>query len=125
VLASDVLGISSTPRKALATKNRQDEDSAATESWTKVTTTDKALQAVKEWDPLVTEVTKATPVDQVSDWKLMWRDLQPQWTSKDGRVVQLGDAAILSYQRRSVVVWYHGNGRRIFSCRLSANCWNG
>ena len=36
---------------------------------------------------------KATPNNQVFDWKLMWRDPQPQWASKGGRVVQIGDAA--------------------------------
>lgn len=36
---------------------------------------------------------KATPNNQVLDWKLMWRDPQPQWVSKGGHVVQLGDAA--------------------------------
>ena len=48
---------------------------------------------VEGWDPLVTELIKATPNNQVLDWKLMWRNPQPQWASKGGRVVQLGDAA--------------------------------
>lgn len=41
----------------------------------------------------MTEVMKATPYNLVFDWKLMWRDPSPQWTSKGGRVVQIGDAA--------------------------------
>lgn len=39
------------------------------------------------------ELIKATPNNQCLDWKLMWRDPQPQWVSEGGRVVQLGDAA--------------------------------
>lgn len=38
-------------------------------------------------------VIKTTPEDGIIDWKLMWRDPQPIWTSSNGRVVQLGDAA--------------------------------
>ncbi|RYN46115.1 hypothetical protein AA0118_g12679 [Alternaria tenuissima] len=71
----------------------KDEHSDATESWSKKTSTDNALKAVKGWDPLVIELIKASPRDECLDWKLMWRDPQPQWASKGGRVVQLGDAA--------------------------------
>jgi 2-polyprenyl-6-methoxyphenol hydroxylase-like FAD-dependent oxidoreductase len=41
----------------------------------------------------VTELIKATPNHTVLDWKLMWRNPQPRWTSPGGRVVQIGDAA--------------------------------
>ncbi|KAI4675634.1 uncharacterized protein J4E88_007668 [Alternaria novae-zelandiae] len=71
----------------------KDENGTATESWSKTTSTDRILDVVKDWDPFVTEVIKATPNNQVLDWKLMWRDPQPQWVSKGGHVVQLGDAA--------------------------------
>jgi 2-polyprenyl-6-methoxyphenol hydroxylase-like FAD-dependent oxidoreductase len=57
------------------------------------TSTAKALSAVSDWDPYVTELIKATPENTVLDWKLMWRNPQPQWTSPTGRVVQIGDAA--------------------------------
>ncbi|KAI4935168.1 uncharacterized protein J4E92_002455 [Alternaria infectoria] len=70
-----------------------DENGTATESWSKTTSTHRILDVVKDWDPFVTEVIKATPNNQVLDWKLMWRDPQPQWVSKGGHVVQLGDAA--------------------------------
>jgi 2-polyprenyl-6-methoxyphenol hydroxylase-like FAD-dependent oxidoreductase len=39
------------------------------------------------------KVIRTTPEDGITDWKLMWRDLQPQWTFPEGRVVQLGDSA--------------------------------
>ncbi|KZM26447.1 Salicylate 1-monooxygenase [Ascochyta rabiei] len=71
----------------------KDEDSSSTESWSKSTTTERALKAVDQWDPFVKEVVKATPDNRVLDWKLMWRNPQPQWTSSGGRIVQLGDAA--------------------------------
>lgn len=58
-----------------------------------MTAIDKTLEALKDWDPLMTEVIKASPNKQCLDWKLMWRDPQPQWASKGGRLIQLGDAA--------------------------------
>ena len=71
----------------------KDEHSDATESWSKKTSTHNALKAVEGWDPLVAELIKASPRDECLDWKLMWRDPQPQWASRGGRVIQLGDAA--------------------------------
>jgi 2-polyprenyl-6-methoxyphenol hydroxylase-like FAD-dependent oxidoreductase len=59
----------------------------------KATSTDKALKQVEGWEPYMTELIKATPDNKVLDWKLMWRNPQPQWTSPAGRVVQIGDAA--------------------------------
>ncbi|KAG2418549.1 hypothetical protein HFD88_001650 [Aspergillus terreus] len=72
---------------------RKEEGSVAEEDWVKTTTIDKALQAVESWEPFVTELIKATPNHSVLDWKLMWRNPQPRWTSPGGRVVQVGDAA--------------------------------
>jgi hypothetical protein len=51
------------------------------------------LKAVEGWEPFVTELINATPNRTVLDWKLMWRNPQPQWASPNGRVVQIGDAA--------------------------------
>lgn len=42
---------------------------------------------------LLQEVIQASPRDKITDWKLMWRDPQPSWTSPLGHVVQIGDAA--------------------------------
>ncbi|KAK5221429.1 hypothetical protein LTR72_006989 [Exophiala xenobiotica] len=42
---------------------------------------------------ILQKVFNTTPEDRLVDWKLLWRDPQPQWTSPRGRVVQLGDAA--------------------------------
>ncbi|KAJ4399524.1 hypothetical protein N0V91_009349 [Didymella pomorum] len=71
----------------------KDENSTATESWSKTTSTDKALEVTEGWDPLITEFIKETPNNEALDWRLMWRDPQPQWASRGGRIVQLGDAA--------------------------------
>ncbi|KAL6702431.1 hypothetical protein ACN47E_001860 [Coniothyrium glycines] len=71
----------------------RDENSNAEESWSKPTSTARAIEVVKDWEPLVPEVIKATPDGSCFDWKMMWRDPQPQWVSDGGRIVQLGDAA--------------------------------
>lgn len=48
---------------------------------------------IEGWPEVANRVIKATPPDQLVDWKLMWRDPQPTSTSPGGLVVQLGDAA--------------------------------
>lgn len=71
----------------------QDHNSDAEETWSKPTSIDNALEAVKDWDPFVLELIKMVPDRTVYDWKMMWRDPQPQWVSTGGHVLQLGDAA--------------------------------
>lgn len=51
------------------------------------------MDTVPGWDPLLREVMACTPQDCVIDWKLLWRNPQPKWSSDGGRVVQLGDSA--------------------------------
>ena len=51
------------------------------------------LPYVEGWSPVVTELIKAVPDGMVYDWKLRWRDPQPEWVSPLGRLVQIGDAA--------------------------------
>ncbi|KAF5232510.1 hypothetical protein FAUST_8698 [Fusarium austroamericanum] len=84
---------SKTPEEVCWLLTRAEEGSVAEEDWAKATSIDMALQAVEGWEPFVTELIKATPNHSVLDWKLMWRDPQPRWTSPGGRVVQIGDAA--------------------------------
>jgi 2-polyprenyl-6-methoxyphenol hydroxylase-like FAD-dependent oxidoreductase len=55
--------------------------------------TDTALQYIDGWEPFLTEILKATPGHRCTDWKLLWRNPQPKWTSPNARVIQLGDAA--------------------------------
>ncbi|KAH6698284.1 hypothetical protein BKA61DRAFT_497309 [Leptodontidium sp. MPI-SDFR-AT-0119] len=53
----------------------------------------KFTATIPDWPEVADRVIMTTPMDQLVDWKLMWRDPQPKWTSPGGRVVQLGDAA--------------------------------
>ncbi|KAF9882592.1 hypothetical protein FE257_006226 [Aspergillus nanangensis] len=69
------------------------DDGNAEETWTKTTSSDKALPFVEGWCPFVKELINATPDHKVTDWKLMWRNPQPKWVSPYGRVVQIGDSA--------------------------------
>lgn len=45
------------------------------------------------WPEIADRVIGLSPASTIVDWKLLWRDPQPNWTSPAGRVVQLGDAA--------------------------------
>ena len=45
------------------------------------------------WPEVADKVINATPPDLLVDWKLMWRDPQPKWTSPAGHLIQLGDSA--------------------------------
>ncbi|KAK5120351.1 hypothetical protein LTR85_006290 [Meristemomyces frigidus] len=68
----------------------------AAESWSHVVSPEQVLNytaTVPGWPEIADRVIRITPSDQLVDWKLMWRDPQPTWTSPSGLVVQLGDAA--------------------------------
>lgn len=45
------------------------------------------------WPAAADRFIAAAPPNSIVDWKLLWRDPQPRWTSPAGRVVALGDAA--------------------------------
>ena len=53
----------------------------------------KVLHRTPDWDPAIEGLMRATPKGAVVHWPLRWRNLRREWTSKDGRVVQVGDAA--------------------------------
>lgn len=53
----------------------------------------KVLCRVPDWDPAIKGLILATPNGAVVHWPLLWRNLRREWTSKSGRVVQVGDAA--------------------------------
>lgn len=65
----------------------------AIESWDALASPDDVLPWVDGWADVVTGVIRASPPDTIRDWKLMWRDPQPQWASPSGRIIQIGDAA--------------------------------
>ncbi|KAG9666976.1 hypothetical protein KCU99_g9297, partial [Aureobasidium melanogenum] len=72
------------------------DDGKAQESWSvKVTPSDviRYTSTIPSWPEIADRVIRTTPPGTIVDWKLMWRDPQPNWTSPAGRVVQLGDAA--------------------------------
>jgi len=49
------------------------------------------LEIVKGWDPRCAAVISKAP--SCTDWKLIVHDPLPNWVSKDGRVLLIGDAA--------------------------------
>ncbi|KAF2762392.1 monooxygenase [Pseudovirgaria hyperparasitica] len=53
----------------------------------------EAQSAVNGWAPLLSALVQETPSNAVIDWKLTWRDPDPRWSTPNGRIVQIGDAA--------------------------------
>ena len=53
----------------------------------------KLLHRLPGWHPAVEALVRATPRGALIHWPLLWRDLRKEWTSKGGRVVQVGDCA--------------------------------
>lgn len=53
----------------------------------------KVMNEIPDWNTDLLEALSLTPEKGVLDWKLLWRNPQPQWASNGGRVIQLGDAA--------------------------------
>jgi 2-polyprenyl-6-methoxyphenol hydroxylase-like FAD-dependent oxidoreductase len=73
-----------------------DAQGAATESWEPDANPDdivKEISKVPDWDPAILALVRTVPKGVVVHWPLLWRDLSREWTSKGGRVVQVGDSA--------------------------------
>jgi 2-polyprenyl-6-methoxyphenol hydroxylase-like FAD-dependent oxidoreductase len=51
------------------------------------------LEDLKGWDPVALELVKATPADCLIDYKLVFRDPLPTFTSTQARIALIGDAA--------------------------------
>lgn len=51
----------------------------------------------KNWDPAFLALVHQTPPKSVNDWRLLWRNPQPNSVSPLGRVVQVGDSAQLVF----------------------------
>lgn len=76
--------------------NTCQDDGESQESWSSQVTSSDVLRytaTIPGWPQIADRVIKTTPPGTIIDWKLMWRDPQPNWTSPAGRVIQLGDAA--------------------------------
>ncbi|ORY66076.1 monooxygenase [Pseudomassariella vexata] len=72
------------------------DDGTASESWAENVTPEQVASALPDqdkWDPKVIEAVRNTPSGGIVRWKLCWRNPQPKWTSDNGQVVQIGDAA--------------------------------
>ncbi|KPM44146.1 hypothetical protein AK830_g2454 [Neonectria ditissima] len=67
------------------------DDHDIDESWSFPGKLDEVLQVLKDWDPVCKAIVEKTP--SLVDWKLVYRDPLPTWTSKKGRISLLGDAA--------------------------------
>lgn len=76
------------------------DDGKAQETWHSTSHTCEPADAIKHIEDaqgfcpeILRKTMLATPKDKLLDWKIMWRDSQPNWASPQGRVIQLGDAA--------------------------------
>ncbi|KAJ5404629.1 hypothetical protein N7509_004500 [Penicillium cosmopolitanum] len=76
------------------------DNGMSSESWHSTSTPCQPADAIKAienaWGncpDILKRMIEITPADTLLDFKIMWRDPNPTWTSPLGRVVQLGDAA--------------------------------
>jgi len=69
------------------------DDADIAESWQFPGSREQALECVKGWDPVVTELISATPPDRLFDYKLVFRDPLPTFVSPKKRIILIGDAA--------------------------------
>ncbi|KAI0873009.1 FAD/NAD(P)-binding domain-containing protein [Hypoxylon argillaceum] len=72
------------------------EDGSAKESWNHTVPAEELVTLLRErtnWGGQLIDFAKQVPANTLVDWKLTWRDPQPVWASKGGRIIQLGDSA--------------------------------
>jgi 2-polyprenyl-6-methoxyphenol hydroxylase-like FAD-dependent oxidoreductase len=53
----------------------------------------EVLRRLPGWHPAIEEIVSNTPKGSIIQWPLLWRNLRRHWTSRVGRVVQIGEAA--------------------------------
>ncbi|KAF4314100.1 putative FAD binding domain protein [Botryosphaeria dothidea] len=61
------------------------------ESWSFPGKLEDVFEVLKGWDPMCKAIVEKTP--SLVDWKLVYRDPLPTWTSARGRLALLGDSA--------------------------------
>ena len=86
-LSSEIVSWGFTPR---------DTQGVATESWEPDVDPEdvvKGLLRAPDWDPAILALARSAPKGAIVHWPLLWRDLRRNWTSPEGRVVQVGDSA--------------------------------
>ncbi|CAH0004297.1 unnamed protein product [Clonostachys byssicola] len=71
----------------------KEDRSVPRESWNASASADVVIDKLSGWDSGLVELLRNIPAGSCTDWTLRFRDPQPIWTSKAGRVVQLGDSA--------------------------------
>ncbi|KAK4192361.1 6-hydroxynicotinate 3-monooxygenase [Podospora australis] len=69
------------------------DEGSIEESWQFPGKLEDVRRVVDGWDPVVTELVKATPPDRLFDYKLVFRDPLPTFISPKARTVLIGDAA--------------------------------
>ncbi|KAL2173102.1 uncharacterized protein P884DRAFT_212997 [Thermothelomyces heterothallicus CBS 202.75] len=91
-VSDDLVAFGLTPRNSFLSEG----SSEPAESWDPDVDPDEVLQVlhrVPGWDPAIAGLIRSAPRGSIVHWPLLWRNLRPEWTSKAGRVVQLGDCA--------------------------------
>jgi 2-polyprenyl-6-methoxyphenol hydroxylase-like FAD-dependent oxidoreductase len=91
-VSPDIVAFGLTPRNKFLLEGSEEP----TESWEpNVNPEDvlKVLRRVPDWDPAIEALVEKAPKGALIHWPLLWRNLRPNWTSKGGRVVQMGDCA--------------------------------
>ena len=68
------------------------DEAGIEESWSLPGKVEDAMKVVDGWDEVVQEIVKSTPADRLVDWKLVYRDAYPNWSSKKGHICLVGDA---------------------------------
>jgi len=63
------------------------------EGWSEPGSHEDACRILEGWDPAVHAIVRMTPPEKLVDWKLVYRDPLPTWTSPKGRIALIGDAA--------------------------------
>ncbi|KAH7077569.1 hypothetical protein BKA63DRAFT_411071 [Paraphoma chrysanthemicola] len=63
------------------------------ESWHLKGSVDDMLNVVNGWDPVLREIIRSIPPDDLIDHKLLWRNPNKKWVSGRGRIALVGDAA--------------------------------
>ncbi|KAG6007651.1 hypothetical protein E4U21_005732 [Claviceps maximensis] len=53
----------------------------------------QVLNRIPDWNPVIPRLVQNAQEGNIVHWPLLWRNLRREWTSKAGRVVQVGDAA--------------------------------
>ena len=72
------------------------DNGSAEESWQPDAHPDEVLNIMDQipgWHPAIPALMRTAPRGAIVHWPLLWRDLQKDWVSPGGHVVQIGDSA--------------------------------